>query len=82
MKQKPTKPTTQNVKGDEIWIECLVECSIHKLDFELINGGTIILKFLKHFPQYPHFYAKSDEMLGIFRFFKKFAKEITKSDVI
>ena len=39
-------------------MKSLGEGSTNKLDFETNNGETIIPKFLKHFYQYPHFYAK------------------------
>ena len=58
MKQKPTKPPTQSVKGFGVGLGLWREWPIFKLDFETINGETIIPRLLKHVSQYPYFYAK------------------------
>ena len=39
-------------------LELLAGCSTHKLDFETINGETIIPRLLKHVYQYLRFLAK------------------------
>ncbi len=59
MKQKPTNPPTQSVKQVRLGLGLRREWPIFKLDFETINGETIIPRLLKHVSQYPYFYAKS-----------------------